>query len=294
MKLLRGTFTAVITPFTDDNQIDYNSLEKIVEMQIERGIDGIVFLGTTGESPTISPEDHQKILQWSTKIVNKRVKVIHGTGSNSTEEALKYSKVAYEAGADAILMVSPYYNKPTQEGLFQHFSKVANEVDLPMIVYNIQGRCGVNIETSTLLRLAENKNIVAVKEASGNIQQMIDVIRQVPEDFSVLVGDDAFTLPFMVCGGDGVISVISNYLPQTMTQLTNNCLKKDWDAAKDLFYKMLDVMKISFIETNPIPAKEIMSLLGYCQPNFRLPMTRATNTSMEKIKEVIRIINNLE
>jgi len=293
-KLFRGTYTAVITPFTADNQIDWAAFQKIVDAQIAGGVEGIVFVGTTGESPTLSEDEHVEVLRKSISMVNGRCKVIHGTGSNDTQTCIFFAKIAKEAGADGQLVVNPYYNKPTQKGLFQHFSKIADATDVPIILYNILGRTGVNLETSTLLELVKHPNIRAMKEASGNLMQMMDVIRKTPDNFSVLVGDDGLTLPFMVCGGDGVISVVSNALPKSMSNYMRLCLKADWENARKEFYKMLDIMKIAFIETNPIPIKEMMSMLGYCLPEIRLPMCRPEDKSMSQITEAVKMIQQLE
>lgn len=293
-KLFRGTYTAVITPFTNDNKTDWKAYEKIIEQQIAGGVEGIVFMGTTGESPTLTEDEHAEILERSVRIVNKRCHVIHGIGSNNTNTAVKLSKIASQAGADGVLAVVPYYNKPTQEGLIQHFTTIANSTNLPIIIYNIKGRTGINMETSTLLKLAEHKNIVAVKEASGDIAQMIDVIKKAPADFSVLVGDDGLILPFMACGGDGVISVISNCVPRATSNLIRTCIKGDYETAQKMFYPLLDIMKVAFIESNPIPIKEIMALLGYCSPNFRLPLCRASENAMKQIISIVDYIKTIE
>jgi len=294
MKLFKGTYTAVITPFLPDNTIDWAAFEKLVEKQIVGGVDGIVFVGTTGESPTLSHQEHQEILRWSVKAVNGRCKVIHGTGSNNTRESIELAQVAAEAGADGHLVINPYYNKPTAEGLYQHFSAIADAADLPIIVYNIKGRTAINLETETLLRLAEHKNIVGVKEASGDIQQMIVVIRRTPDDFSVLVGDDALTLPFMACGGDGLISVVSNCLPRTTARLVNSCLEEEWTMARDTYYQMLGVMQATMAESNPIPIKAIMAALGYCHPHIRLPLCSPSSHTRELIERAVSTVRQLE
>jgi len=291
-KLFKGTYTALVTPFTDNNRIDWESLKLMVDFQINAGITGIVFLGTTGESPTITIDEHYDILRESVLMVNKRCQVIHGTGSNNTQTSIEHARIASEAGADGQLMVNPYYNKPTQKGLYEHFTRVADETDVPIILYNIMGRTGVNLETKTLLQLTQHPNIVAVKEASGDINQMMDVIRSVPSDFSVLVGDDAFTLPFMACGGDGVISVISNCVPQEMSAFINLCLKGDFVTARNHFYSLLDLMRVAFVETNPIPIKEIMAQLDFCKPNFRLPLCRAGEQAMQQIIKTVSFVKS--
>ena len=294
MKLFQGTYTAVITPFNDKDEVDYNVFEKIIEQQIAGGVEGIVFAGTTGESPTLSPEEHIEILQWAGKVINGRCQLIAGTGSNSTKEALEYSQVADKAGADGLLIVTPYYNKPTQAGMIQHFKTIADSVNTPIIIYNIKGRTGVNLETSTLIELSKHKNIQGVKEASGDIFQMMDVIHQTPDNFSVLVGDDSLTLPFVAAGGDGVVSVVSNYIPKTFSHFTRQCLSGNFDQARDTHYQLLDLMNASFIETNPIPAKEIMAMLYGRTPCLRLPLCRASAESMDIIKKAAQFVREIE
>jgi 4-hydroxy-tetrahydrodipicolinate synthase len=293
-KLLQGTYTALITPFTDNNEIDWSAMEGMVNMQIKSGVEGILFVGTTGESPTLDYSEIKQIYQQGVEMVNKRCQVILGTGTNDTSKAVELSKAAAKSGADAQLVVNPYYNKPTQRGLFEHFSAVANASDLPVILYNIKGRTGVNLETSTLLKLAQNKNIVGVKEASGEIQQMMDVIRESPKDFAVLVGDDPLTLPFMACGGDGVISVASNFIPKSLSNFIRTCFGGNYEMARKDFYRILDLMRSVFIETNPIPVKEMMALLGYCKPNFRLPICRAGENTMVELNKMVEIVRDFE
>ena len=293
-KLFRGAYTAIITPFTPANKIDWPAFERIIDWQISGGVAGIVFVGTTGESPTLTHDEHREILRRSVEIVDGRCQVIHGTGSNNTRESIDLAMVAAEAGADAHLVINPYYNKPTQEGLFRHFTAVADATDLPVIIYNIKSRTATNLETDTLLRLAEHRNIVGVKEASGDIQQIMDVIRRAPDDFSVLSGDDALTLPLMACGGDGVIAVISNCLPRTTTELVNHCLEGRWDEARAAFYSVVDMMHLTMIETNPIPIKFIMSELGFCTNALRLPLCEPSSKSVEAIRKMIPRIQELE
>lgn len=293
-KLFQGTYTASITPFNAADSIDWPAFEKLVNKQIEAGVEGIVFVGTTGESPTLSHEEHKEILRWSVKAVGGRCKVIHGTGSNNTRESIELAKVAADSGADGHLVINPYYNKPTAEGLYRHFKTIADAVDLPVIMYNIKGRTAVNLETSTLLRLADHKNIVGVKEASGDISQMMDVIRRTNDEFCVLVGDDALTLPFMACGGDGLISVVSNCLPATTSDLVRDCLAGKWDEARSEFYQILDVMNTTMIASNPIPIKAIMAELEYCQPHIRLPMTEPSPQHLPQLRKAVSFIKHLE
>ena len=292
--LFRGTYTALITPFTAANQIDWPALERLIDHQVAAGISGLVFVGTTGESPTLSHQEHREVLRRSVEIVNGRCQVIHGTGSNNTRESIELAIVAAEAGADGHLVINPYYNKPTQEGLYRHFKAVADAAELPVIVYNIQGRTAVNLETDTLLRLAQHRNIVGVKEASGNMAQIMDVIRRTPDDFAVLSGDDALTLPLMACGGDGLISVISNALPRSTVVLVNHCLEGRWDEARTAFYALLDLMQLSMMETNPIPIKYIMHRLGYCSKEVRLPLCEPRPTTVEVLDRTLDKIRDLE
>jgi len=285
MPKFTGTYTAIITPFTADNAIDWAAFEQLVEAQIAGGVEGIVFVGTTGESPTLTHAEHKEIIAWATKTVAGRVQVIVGTGSNSTAESIAFATVAAEAGTDAQLVVNPYYNKPRQEGLYQHFTAIADATDVPVILYNIAGRTGVNIETDTLLRLVSHKNIVGVKEASGDICQMMDVLDRVPDDFAVLVGDDGLILPFIAAGGHGVVSVISNALPRETSDLVRQLLTGDIVGARTAFYALRPLMQACFAETNPIPIKELMAQQGCCQPSLRLPLTRASEATQTLLKK---------
>lgn len=293
-KLFRGTYTAVITPFTPSNEIDWEAFEKIVEHQIANGITGLVFVGTTGESPTLTHSEHQEILRWSVKVVNKRCQVIHGTGSNNTRETIEFAEVSAEAGADGQLVINPYYNKPTQEGLYRHFSAIAHATNLPIIIYNIKGRTAVNLETNTLLRLLEHDTIVGVKEASGDLAQIMDVIQQAPEDFSILSGDDALTLPIMACGGDGVISVVSNCVPGSFRNFVQSCLDGHFEAARQQFYALMPIMRATMLETNPIPIKAIMYRLNYCSSHVRLPLCEPTEATEQVIEQMIEAIQQKE
>lgn len=269
----KGVFTAMITPFTEYNTVDYISLERLVEAQISAGIDGLVPCGTTGESPTLSHEEHDRVIAQTIRFAKGRVPVIAGTGSNATNEAIRLSQHAQDAGVDAVLLVNPYYNKPTQKGLYLHFKAIADSVSVPCILYNIKGRTGVNLETETLLRLeAECPNIVAVKEASGSIDQMSSVIRTTEDDFSVLSGDDNLTLDLIRKGGDGVISVASNLFPSEMVKMTHAALNGDFETAEKYNDWFSEFFKVCFVETNPIPIKTAMAKAGYCKEIFRLPL----------------------
>ncbi len=273
MHNFRGVYTALITPFTDIGTVDYQAFEKIVENQIECGIDGLVPCGTTGESPTLSHEEHDRVIAQTVKYAKGRVPVIAGTGSNATTEAIRLSQHAEDSGADAVLLVNPYYNKPTQKGLYLHFKAIADAVKIPCILYNIKGRTGVNLETETLVRLQEEcSNIVAVKEASGSIDQMKNVLEATADDFSVLSGDDNLSLDLIRIGGDGVISVASNLFPREMTKMTHAALDGNWNEAESLGSWFSEFFSLCFIETNPIPIKTAMAHAGWCKESFRLPL----------------------
>jgi 4-hydroxy-tetrahydrodipicolinate synthase len=287
-KKFRGTYTAIITPFNNEEDIDYPALSELIEFQISSGVDGIVVCGTTGESPTLSPDEHNKVIEFVTKKVNHRVLVIAGTGSNCTREAIELTKHAEECGVDATLQVNPYYNKPTQEGLFLHFKSIADSTSLPIILYNIKGRTGVNLETPTLLRLISScKNILAVKEASGDLNQIKEVISKKPDYFSVLSGDDNLTLEVIKNGGDGVVSVASNVVPKEMTKLVLSALNKDYAKAEEIQTNLSPLFLAEFIETNPIPIKYMLYLMGYCKEVYRLPLCSMRLENKPKVEAVL-------
>lgn len=286
--MLKGVFTAIITPFKEDGSVDEETLRKLIDFQIENRVSGIVPCGTTGESPTLSHEEHDKVIEITIQHVNKRVPVIAGTGSNSTAEAIRLSQHAEKAGADGLLIVNPYYNKPTQEGLYRHFKAVADAVKIPVVVYNIKGRTGVNVETETLMRIvADCKNVVAVKEASGNLDQMKDVIAQRPEGFSVLSGDDNITLDLIKAGGNGVVSVASNLVPDKMSAMVKAALDKNFEEAEKINNELAPLFEAEFIETNPIPIKYMLELKGRCKAVYRLPMCELRPESKKKVKQVL-------
>ncbi|MBN1472795.1 MAG: 4-hydroxy-tetrahydrodipicolinate synthase [Syntrophaceae bacterium] len=284
--MFKGAITAIVTPFRNGS-IDEDRFRNLIEFQIENGINGIVPCGTTGESTTLSHEEHDRVIEITIDAVGKRVPVIAGTGSNSTSEALRLTQHAYEAGADGALIVCPYYNKPTQEGLYQHFKLIADNVPIPIIPYNIAGRTGVNMTTDTLARLAEIKNIVGVKEASGLIKQMSDVIGLCGKNFDVLSGDDVFTLPLMAMGGKGVISVTSNVVPSDMSALTAAMERGDLNKARELHFKMEALMDALFIETNPIPVKAALAMMGMIEYDLRLPLCKMNEVNYEKLRKVM-------
>ena len=286
VKMLKGAFTALVTPFKD-NKVDFEKLEELVERQIKLGIDGVVPVGTTGESATLSHEEHQAVIETVVKIVNKRVKVIAGAGSNSTEESLSLVRFAQKAGADAALVITPYYNKPTQEGLIAHFKAVAAATDLPIVVYNVPGRTGVNIQPDTLKRLAEIDNVVAIKEASGNLSQIVEMVRLVGDKINIISGDDGLLHPIIAVGGVGVISVLSNIIPDVFAQYFSAVFSGDMDKAKELYLKFYPLAKIMFIETNPVPVKQSMEFLGLCSADVRLPLVRMKENNKNKLKEAL-------
>lgn len=273
MRTFSGVYTALITPFTEYGLVDEQALADLIEFQIEQGIDGLVPCGTTGESPTLSHSEHDRVIARTVEIANGRVPVIAGTGSNATSEAVQLSKHAEASGVDALLLVNPYYNKPTQKGLYLHFKTIADAVQIPCVLYNIKGRTGVNIETQTLVRLAQEcPNIVGVKEASGDLNQMKEVIAQAPQSFSVLSGDDNMALSLIEAGGDGVISVASNLLPAQVVAMVHAALKGNMNEAKGWETNLNPFFSACFCETNPIPIKTAMASYGWCAEQFRLPM----------------------
>ncbi len=286
--MFKGAITAIVTPFKENDIVDEQSLRSLVEFQVKNGIDGIVPCGTTGESPTLDYVEHQKVIEIVIDAVKGKIPVIAGTGSNSAREAIEMTKKAADSGADASLQVCPYYNKPTQEGLYRHFSAIAKAVDIPIIIYNIQGRTAVNMETSTLAKLAkEHSNIVGVKEASGNLSQMMDVINELSKDFTVLSGDDNITLPLMALGGKGVVSVASNIIPKEMHELTLHALNGNFEKARDMHYRLLPLFKGIFIETNPIPIKAALAMKGMITEAYRLPLCEMKAENKEKLKKIL-------
>lgn len=286
--MFQGTYTALITPFTTSGAIDEPALRRLVDAQIEAGIDGIVPMGTTGESPTVTHTENVKVVEIVVDQANGRVPIIAGTGSNSTSEAVDMTKQAKAIGADASLQVAPYYNKPSQEGFYRHFTTLADEVDLPMIVYNIPGRTGKNIETSTLKRIAVHPNIVAVKEASGSIPQMMEVIEELPEAFDVLSGDDNLAFPLTALGGRGVVSVASNLIPGRMTQMIRRAIDGDIIGARKEHFALLPLFRAVFLDTNPIPIKYMMHKAGYCAESYRLPMVPLSEENKVKIDALMK------
>jgi 4-hydroxy-tetrahydrodipicolinate synthase len=284
--MFKGAIVAIVTPFKN-GQIDEEALRDLIEFQIVNGTDGIVPCGTTGESATLSHEEHDRVIEITINAVKKRVPVIAGTGSNSTAEALRLTEHAYKAGADAALIVCPYYNRPTQEGLYQHFKTIAESVPIPIVPYNIPSRTGVNLMPEMVAKLSKIKNIVGIKEASGSIKQMSDVIELCPENFAVLSGDDNFTLPLLAMGGAGVISVVSNVVPADMAGLVDAFAAGDINKAKASHHKMAALMEALFIEVNPIPVKAALALMGKIKYEYRLPLCKMAEANFEKLKKVM-------
>jgi 4-hydroxy-tetrahydrodipicolinate synthase len=288
--MFAGAFTAIVTPFKG-GQVDEKAFKGLIRFGLDGGVSGFVPCGTTGESPTLSHEEHNRVVEMTVKEVAGQVKIIAGTGSNSTEEAISLTKHAKKVGVDAALLVSPYYNKPTQEGLYRHFKAIAEAVDIPLVLYNIQGRTGVNIENSTMEKLSRLPNIVGVKEASGSILQMSEVIRLCGPDFDVLSGDDQMTFPLMALGGKGVISVVTNIIPDKMSALVRHMLAGEIDKARAIHFEIFELCQAMFVETNPIPIKAALGLMGKIEPEFRLPLCPPASASLEKIRNVLSKLN---
>jgi len=284
---LRGCGTALVTPFHQDGSIDEPALRNLVAWQVESAIDFLVPCGTTGETPTLSHDEWLYVIDTTIEIVAGRVPIVAGATSNSTHDAVEKAKeVAARPGVNAILTASPYYNKPTQEGQYRHFRAIAEAVDKPIILYNVPGRTGANIEPATLARLAEVPNILGVKEASGNMTQIAEVCNAVPEHFLVFSGDDAFTLPVIALGGVGIISVASNEIPREMAEMTRAALNNDWQTARRIHRKYLALMQANFLESNPLPVKAVLAMMGKIEEVYRLPllpMRRDTRSKLQKI-----------
>jgi len=279
----KGTYVAMVTPFTENNEVNEEKLREMVEFQIENGTDGLVPCGTTGESPTLSWEEHKKVVQVVVEAAKGRAQVIAGAGSNNTKEAIEATQFAKSVGADAVLIVNPYYNKPTQEGLYQHFKAVAEAGQIPVVVYNIKGRTGVNVSTATMERLKAVPSIEAIKEASGDINQVSNVVRLCGDKLDVLSGDDNITLPLMAVGGKGVISVVANIAPKALKEMVALFNQGDMEGALKAHQKLLPLCQAMFLETNPIPVREAMNLLGWKVGAPRLPLTPIS----EKAKEAL-------
>lgn len=284
--MFSGSIVALVTPFKD-GKVDWQSLEKLVEFHIQNGTNGIVPCGTTGESATLDHAEHHEVIKAVVKAVKKRVPVIAGSGSNSTQEAIELTIGAERAGADGALLISPYYNRPMQEGIYQHYKKVAGSVGIPLIVYNIPARTGSKIEPETLARLSEIKNVAGVKEATGSVDQAIDVIRLCGDRLAVYSGEDSLTFSLMALGGKGVISTVANIAPKAMAELAGACLRGDWEKGRDLQLKLIPLIRAVFIETNPIPAKTALGLMGKCSDELRLPLTPMAEGNVKKLRQAM-------
>jgi len=292
MNNLKGVFTAIVTPFTKERKLDEEALVRLVHLQVEAGVDGIVPIGSTGEAPTLTKQEIKRIVTITkSEIKENSCLLIVGTGSYSTTQAIENTQQAQELGADAALVVTPYYNRPSQEGLFQHFKAIAEATSIPLILYNVPGRCGVNIQTDTLKRLIEIPSIIGVKEASGSIQQIgevIGMVRSMRPNFSVLSGDDALTLPLMSLGGDGIISVVSNLLPKKIKELYNAAANGNYALAQQLNLQLMPMFKAAFIDTNPIPIKAAMAMCGLIQLAYRLPLCELSHDHAAKLAQVVQ------
>ena len=289
-----GTGTALVTPFRNDGSLDETALRSLVKRQIDAGINFLVPCGTTGESPTLTHTEHLRVVEITLEIAKGKVPVLAGAGGYNTAEVTSLAKELQKLGADGILSVTPYYNKPTQEGLFQHFKAIASAINLPIILYSVQGRTGVNIEPATVLRLSQIKNIVGIKEASGSISQMGAILNLVSNDFLVLSGDDSLTLPLISLGGRGLISVASNEIPAEMTRLVQSALSGDFSEARRLHFQYLSLMDINFVESNPIPVKAALAEMGLLQPVWRLPLVSPKPENLARIRAVLESLNLLE
>jgi 4-hydroxy-tetrahydrodipicolinate synthase len=285
--MFRGTFTALVTPFRNGN-IDFAALEKLIESQIAAGITGLVAVGTTGESPTLTHDEKHEIIERTIKMAKGRCQVIAGAGTNSTRDSIEGAKFAEKAGADGALLVAPYYNKPSQEGLFRHFKAIADATKLPVMLYNIPGRCGVDILPDTVIRLAQScRNIVSIKEASGSVERVGELRRRLPDEFTILSGDDGLTLPFMSVGAAGVVSVASNLFPAEVCALVKACESGDYKAARTLQRKLLPIFKDLFIEPNPVPAKTALAWRGAMSAEVRLPLCEMTEGNQARLRKAI-------
>ena len=292
--MFTGCGTALVTPFRSDQSLDEDALRRLVRRQVDAGIDFLVPCGTTGECPTLTQAERLRVVELTLEESRGRVPVVAGAGGYNTAEVIETAREFQSMGVDGILSVTPYYNKPTQEGLYQHYKAIAEATTLPIIVYSVVGRTGVNVEPATIRRLAEIDNIVGIKEASGNIGQMAAIANAVPDSFVVLSGDDAITLPLAALGGQGVISVVSNEIPAEMTRLTHLCLQNNFPAARELHRKYFPLMEVNFVETNPGPVKAAMALMDLLEPVWRLPLVPPKAENLERIRGVLESLGLLQ
>lgn len=285
--MFKGSMVAIVTPFKN-GKIDEKALIELIKWHLEAGTSGIIPCGSTGESATLSFEEHERVIKLTVEIVNKKIPVIAGTGSNNTAEAIKLTKYAKTAGADAVLLITPYYNKPTEEGLYQHFSTIANKVNIPIVLYNVPSRTGVNLLPQTVKRLAEIDNIVAIKEASGNLAQMAEIVQLCRDKITLLSGDDNLTLPILAIGGKGVISVVANIIPHKIVEMVNAYEFGNIIEAQKIYFETLPLCNAMFYETNPIPVKTTLALMGKINSELRLPLCKISPSNLEKLKTILK------
>jgi 4-hydroxy-tetrahydrodipicolinate synthase len=281
-----GSLVPIITPFRQ-GKVDRDGLERVIEHVLAGGSDGIIPCGTTGESATLSHEEHEEVVRWTIEIVRRRVPVIAGTGSNSTAEAIRLTQGAEKAGAQGALLISPYYNKPTQEGIFQHYKSVAEATRLPLIIYNIPGRTGSKIDPATLARLSRVPRVIGVKEATGSVETSIDIVAQAADGFAVYCGEDAINFPVLAVGGAGLISAVANVAPKPLAEMARAAREKRWEDARRVHFELLALVRILFVETNPIPVKTACALMGLCSPDMRLPLTPMSEGNLARLKQVL-------
>jgi 4-hydroxy-tetrahydrodipicolinate synthase len=292
--MFRGTFTALVTPFRD-GQVDEAAFERLIEFQIENEVTGIVPVGTTGESPTLSHDEHNRVVEFAVKFAKGRCQVVAGTGSNSTDEAISLTRAAEESGADGALLVAPYYNKPSQEGLFRHFKVIAEATKLPLVLYSIPGRCGIEIAVDTVRRLADTcPNVVGIKEAGGSVDRVSQLAQALPVEFDILSGDDPLTLPFMAVGAHGVISVASNIIPREVGDLVRAFAAGKADVARATHARLYPLFKDLFVETNPAPIKAALAWAGRISPEVRLPLCELSEASAKKLRATLEKLNVIE
>ncbi|MGA2625337.1 MAG: 4-hydroxy-tetrahydrodipicolinate synthase [Bacteroidota bacterium] len=298
--LFRGTGTALVTPFRSDGEVDEAALKKLVDFQIKNGVEALLPTGTTGESVTLSDDEQARVVeivvaQARRRVSDGHVKIIAGAGSNSTKKAISLSKRVIACGADGVLIVGPYYNKPTQQGYFQHYAAIAEAIDAPIVVYNVPGRTASNIEAETMLRMAEEiPNVAGVKEASGNFGQIMEILRHRPRGVGVWSGDDAVTLPLVALGADGVVSVVSNEVPDLFSEMVRLCLKGKFDRALKLHNRLLPLMNINFVESNPIPVKAALAMMGMIQEHYRLPMVPLSEKHRPRLKKILEELDLID
>lgn len=292
--MFTGCGTAMVTPFRRDGSLDESALRKLIHRQLSAEVDFLVPCGTTGESPTLTHEEHLKVVEITVELAKGRIPILAGAGGYNTSEVIALAHELTEIGVDGILSVTPYYNKPTQEGLYQHYRAIAEAVPVPIVLYSVQGRTGVNIEPATVRRLAEIENIVGIKEASGNVAQMAAILNTVPEDFLVLSGDDALTLPLIALGGVGVISVASNEVPAEMARMTQLAVQGDFRGAREIYRRLLPLMEVNFVESNPIPVKAALAEMGLIEPAWRLPLVAPRAENVARIRGVLISVGILD